>query len=136
MQLQPLDVSLANPDFKGAFGAATKGRADAFLTLTPAIVAFYRKEIVTLVAKSRLPAIYHSRGFVEDGGLMSYGANLADSFKRAAFYVDKILKGAKPADLPVEQPTKFELVINLKTAKQIGLTIPPNVLAQADKIIK
>jgi len=136
VQLQPLDVSLANPDFKGAFGAATKGRADAFLTLTPAIVAFYRKEIVTLVAKSRLPAIYHSRGFVEDGGLMSYGANLADSFKRAAFYVDKILKGAKPADLPVEQPTKFELMINLKTAKQIGLTIPPNVLAQADKIIK
>jgi len=93
VQLQPLDVSLANPDFKGAFGSATKGRADAFLTITPAIVAFYRKEIVTLVAKSRLPAIYHSRGFVEDGGLMSYGADVADSYRRAATYVDKILKG-------------------------------------------
>jgi len=136
VQLQPLDVSLANPDFKGAFGAATKGRADAFLTLTPAIVAFYRKEIVTLVAKSRLPAIYYNGRFVEDGGLMSYGPNLADSFKRAAVFVDKILKGAKPADLPVEQPTKFEFVINLKTAKQIGLTIPPTVLAQADRVIK
>ena len=136
VQLQPLGVSFANPDFKGAFGAATKGRADAFLTLTPAIVGFYRKEIVTLVAESRLPAIYHTRGFVEDGGLMSYGANLADSFERAAFYVDKILKGAKPADIPVEQPTKFEFVINLKTAKQIGLTIPPTVLLRADRVIK
>lgn len=92
MQLQPLDVSLANPDFKGAFGAATKGRADAFLTLTPAIVAFYRKEIVTLVAKSRLPAIYHSRGFVEDGGLMSYGepsrvASLLLSFSELTTYL-------------------------------------------------
>jgi putative ABC transport system substrate-binding protein len=136
VQLQSLDVSLANPDFKGAFGAATKGRADAFLTLTPAIVAFYRKEIVTLVAKSRLPAIYHSRGFVEDGGLMSYGADVADSYRRAATYVDKILKGAKPADLPVEQPTKFEFIINLKAAKQIGVAIPPSVLARADKVIR
>jgi len=136
VQLQPLDVTLANPDFKGVFDAATKGRADAFLTLSPAIVGFYRKEIVTLVAKSRLPAIYYNGRFVEDGGLMSYGPNLADSFKRAAVFVDKILKGAKPADLPVEQPTKFEFVINLKTAKQIGLTIPPTVLAQADRVIK
>jgi putative ABC transport system substrate-binding protein len=87
-------------------------------------------------AKSRLPAIYYRREFVEEGGLMSYDANRNDLSRRAATYVDKILKGAKPADLPVEQPTKFEFVINLKAAKQIGLTIPPNVLARADKVIK
>ena len=136
VQLQSLEVRSPNPDFKGAFGAATKGRADAFLTLTPPLMAFHRKEIVALVAKSRLPAIFHSRDFVDDGGLMSYGPDLLDSFRRAATYVDKILKGAKPVDLPVQQPMKFELVINLKTAKQIGLTIPPNLLARADRVIK
>jgi putative ABC transport system substrate-binding protein len=91
---------------------------------------------VALVAESKLPAIYHNRDFVDVGGLMSYGPNLADSFKRAAIYVDKILKGAKLADLPVQQPTKFELFINLKTAKQLGLTIPQSVLYRADKVIK
>jgi putative ABC transport system substrate-binding protein len=91
---------------------------------------------VSLAAKSLLPAIYPISGFTEAGGLMSYGPNFLEIFRRAAYYVDKILNGAKPADLPVEQPTKFELVINLKTAKQIGLTIPPNVLARADKVIK
>ena len=95
-----------------------------------------RKRIVELAGKHRLPAIYPDKEFVEAGGLMSYGADLTDLFRRAAVYVDKILKGAKPADLPVEQPMKFELVINLKAAKQIGLTIPPNVLARAERVIK
>jgi putative ABC transport system substrate-binding protein len=95
-----------------------------------------RTRIVKLAAKSRLPAIYGFREFVDAGGLMSYAANTSDMYRRAAAFVDKILKGAKPADLPVEQPTKFEFVINLKAAKQIGLTIPPNVLARADKVIK
>ena len=95
-----------------------------------------RKQLAELAAKSRLPAIYYTREFVEAGGLMYYGANTPDLFRRAATYVDKILKGAKPADLPVEQPTKFEFIINLKAAKQIGLTIPPNVLARADRVIK
>jgi putative ABC transport system substrate-binding protein len=95
-----------------------------------------RQEIVAFAAQNRLPAMYSSSEFVEVGGLMSYAPSYADLFRRAATYVDKILKGAKPVDLPVEQPTKFELVINLKTAKQIGLVIPPNVLARADKVIK
>jgi putative ABC transport system substrate-binding protein len=95
-----------------------------------------RPQIADLAVKSRLPSIYYAADFVEAGGLMAYGVSVADLFRRAARYVDKILKGAKPADLPVEQPTKFELVINLKPAKQIGLTIPPNVLARADKVIK
>jgi putative ABC transport system substrate-binding protein len=91
---------------------------------------------IELAEKYRLPAMYARRAVVEDGGLMSYGTNIDEAFKRAAVFVDKILKGAKPADLPVEQPTKFELIINLKTAKQIGVTVPPNVLARADKVIK
>ena len=96
----------------------------------------YRKEFLKVALQNRLPGMYDDKNFVEPGGLMSYGTDRADLFRRAAIYVDKILKGAKPADLPLEQPTKFELVINLKTAKQIGLTIPPNVLARADRVIK
>jgi putative ABC transport system substrate-binding protein len=99
-------------------------------------MAFHQKEIVALVAKSRLPAIFHNADFVDSGGLMSYGPSLIDSFKRAATFVDKILKGRKAADLPVEQPKKFEFVINLKAANQIGVTISPNVLARADKVIR
>ena len=120
-----------------AFRAASKERAEAVLYLVAGLVdAGHRTEITELALKSRLPAIYQSRRYVEDGGLMSYGVNIADLDRRAATYVDKILKGRTPADLPVEQPTKFELMINLKAAKQIGLTIPPNVLARADKVIK
>jgi putative ABC transport system substrate-binding protein len=136
VKLQYLDV-LGPKDIETAFGAAGKGRVDAVLILVPPRVASpKRKEIVDLAVKSRLPAIYPWPEFVEDGGLMTYGVNRNDLFRRAATYVDKILKGAKPADLPVEQPKKFEFIINLKAAKQIGLTIPPNVLARADKVIK
>jgi putative ABC transport system substrate-binding protein len=135
VQLQYLDV-LAPKDIGTAFEAASKGRAEAMLALSSFIIISQRTQIAELATKNRLPAIYPWPEFVEDGGLMSYSANITDLFRRAATYVDKILKGAKPADLPVEQPMKFELVINLKAAKQIGLTIPPNVLVRADKIIK
>jgi putative ABC transport system substrate-binding protein len=121
-------------DVETAFQSAATERADAILVLN--FPPVFRKRILELAAKRRLPAIYFESSFVDEGGLMSYGASLADLDRRAAIYVDKILKGAKPADLPVEQPTKFELVVNLKTAKQIGLTIPPNVLARADRVIK
>ena len=111
-------------------------RVEGFSTASGPINNTNRLRITEFAAKNRLPAVYHQNFFVEGGGLMFYGANLVDMYRRAATYVHKILKGAKPADLPVEQPTNFELVINLKTAKQIGLTIPPNVLARADKVIK
>jgi putative ABC transport system substrate-binding protein len=135
VKLQHLDV-LGPKDIETAFRAASKGRADAVLVLQSGVVIAHRTEIPELAIKSRLPAIYPRSEFVEDGGLMSYGVSISDLDRRAATYVDKILKGAKPADLSVEQPTKVELVINLKTAQQIGLTIPPNVLARADKVIK
>jgi len=123
-------------DIDTAFREATKRRADAILVPTMPIVAAQRAQIADLAVKNRLPAMYGQPEYVELGGLMFYGASINDLFRRAATYVDKILKGAKPADLPVEQPTKFELVINLKAAKQIGLTIPPNVLARADRVIR
>jgi putative tryptophan/tyrosine transport system substrate-binding protein len=123
-------------DIETVFRAAGKGRADALLVLQSPVFNSHRAQLADLAIKSRLPATYPRREFVEDGGLMSYGVSILDLDRRAATYVDKILKGAKPADLPVEQPKKFELVINLKAAKQIGLTIPPNVLARADKVIK
>ena len=135
VQLQYLNI-LGPKDFETAFRAASKGRAEALLALNSSVTASHRREIVDLVVKSRLPAIYYSEEWVDVGGLMTYGVSINDLYRRAATYVDKILKGAKPADLPVEQPTKFELVINLKTAKQIGLTIPPEVLARANKLIK
>jgi putative ABC transport system substrate-binding protein len=113
-----------------------KERPQALLELPDPLTFFNRKLIAEFAAKHRLPAMYSFREYVDVGGLMSYGTSFPDLFRRAAIYVDKILKGAKPADLPVEQPTKFELVINLKAAKQIGLTIPPNVLARANRVIK
>jgi ABC-type uncharacterized transport system substrate-binding protein len=135
VQLQYLDV-LGPKDIETAFRTASKRRADAILVLPSAVFNTHRKQIADLAKMSRLPAIFYAPEWVEDGGLVSYGVSFTDLYRRAATYVDKILKGRKPADLPVEQPTKFELLINLKAAKQIGLTIPPNVLVRADKVIK
>jgi len=135
VQLQYLDV-LDPKDIETAFRAARKGRADAVLVLASPILSSQRTQVVELAAKSRLPAIYPWPEFVEDGGLMTYGVSITDLFRRAATYVDKILKGRTPADLPVEQPMKFEFIVNLKAAKQIGLTIPPNVLVRANKVIR
>jgi putative ABC transport system substrate-binding protein len=129
-------LQLGPKDFETAFRAAGKGRADAILVLQSAVLNSQRKEIVDLAIKSRLPAIYYAAEWMEAGGLMSYATSITDLYRRAATYVDKILKGTKPADIPVEQPKKFEFIINLKAAKQIGLTIPPNVLARADKVIR
>ena len=135
VKLQYLEV-LDAKEIETAFGTARKGRADALLVLPSPINLSARRQIVDHAAKSQLPAIYWAPEFVEAGGLMAYSVSFTDLFRRAATYVDKILKGRNPPDLPVEQPTKFEFIINLKTAKQIGLTIPPNVLARADKVIK
>ena len=135
VKLQYLDV-LAPKDIETAFRAATKGRADAVVVLASAVLLPQRTQLAHLAVKSRLPATYQASEYVEAGGLMTYSVTIADLFRRAATYVDKILKGAKPADLPVEQPKKFEFIINLKAAKQIGLTIPPNVLARADRVIR
>jgi putative ABC transport system substrate-binding protein len=123
-------------DFDRAFSEMTRARAGALTVLGSPMLNSERRRLVDLAAKNRLPAVYPWREFVDTGGLMSYGANLADNYRRAAIYVDKILKGAKPGDLPVEQPTKFELVINLKTAKALGLTIPPSLLGRADEVIQ
>ena len=119
-----------------AFRAASKGRAQGVLTLNSAILGSQRAQIVELAVEKRLPVMYHQSDFVEAGGLMSYGVNVPDLSRRAATYVDKILKGAKPGDIPVEQPTKFELVINLKPAKALGLTIPQTLLLRADQVIQ
>jgi putative ABC transport system substrate-binding protein len=135
LQLQSLVVRSAK-DFDGAFEAVLKERAQALTTAASPVISTNQQRIVAFAAKNRLPALYPYSEFIEAGGLMFYGVSFSDLFRRAATYVDKILKGAKPADLPVEQPMKFEFVINLITAKQIGLTIPPNVLARADKVIK
>jgi len=135
VKLQYLDV-LDPKDIETAFQAATKGRAEAVLVLQSAVFFSQRTQIAELAIKSRLPAIYYTTEFVEAGGLMSYATSYTDLFRRAATYVDKILKGRTPSDLPVEQPMKFEFVVNLKAAKQIGLTIPPNVLVRANKVIR
>jgi ABC-type uncharacterized transport system substrate-binding protein len=135
VKLQSLDV-LDSKDVETALRAASTGRADGVLTLNSPVLSSQRAQLVQGAVKNRLPVIYHQGRFVEEGGFMYYGVNLLDLERRSATYVDKILKGAKPADLPVEQPINFELIINLKAAKQIGLTIPPNVLARADRVIK
>jgi len=135
--LQAQIVAARGPeDFEGAFAAMTKERAGALLVFPDGMFLLHRTPIVDLTAKSRLPALYTGEGWADAGGLMAYAANLPDLFRRAASYVDRILKGAKPGDLPIEQPTKFELVINMKTAKALGLTIPPSVLLQADRVIE
>ncbi|HEY7554150.1 MAG TPA: ABC transporter substrate-binding protein [Candidatus Binatia bacterium] len=134
-KIQYLDVG-SPKDIEQAFRAAEKEHADGILTMTSPVLFSHRPQLVELSVKHRFPAIYHQSQYVESGGLMSYGASFTDMDRRAAIYVDKILKGAKPADLPVEQPTKFELIINLNAAKRVGLTIPPNVLARADRVIR
>ena len=136
IRLHSLGVRGPNPDFENAFQAAAKERANALITVSNVALNAYSKRIADLAIKNRLPAMSERSDYVNAGGLISYSADEAASYRRAASYVDRILKGAKPADLPVEQPTEFELVINLKTAKQIGVTIPPNVLARADRVIK
>jgi putative ABC transport system substrate-binding protein len=135
VQLQPIKVHGPN-DFDSAFSSVTRMRADAFLVLPGSLFNLHRQRLAVLAAKSRVPAVFVRREFVDAGGLMSYAPNFADQSRHAATYVDRILKGAKPADLPIEQPTKFELVINLKTAKALGLTIPPSLLQRADHVIE
>ena len=135
VQLQLLEARGPN-ELDGAFAAMARERLGALLVLSDAIFSFHRTRIADLAARSRVPAAYSVRESVEAGGLMSYGASFADLYRRAATYVDKILKGAKPADLPVEQPTRFELVINLKTATALGLEVPPTLLARADEVIE
>jgi putative ABC transport system substrate-binding protein len=135
MRVQSLEIRTVS-DLRGAFATAAKDRADALFVVTTAVFFRERAQIAQLAADHRLSAVFAFREFAEAGGLMSYGANLPDMFRRAAIYVDKILKGANAGDLPMEQPTKFELVINLKTAKALGLTIPQSLLVRADEVIQ
>jgi putative tryptophan/tyrosine transport system substrate-binding protein len=136
LSVQSLPVKRSKPDFLAAFKSASKAGAGALVIVRSSLFSDNRKQIAELAVKHGLPSLNEVSSTVESGGLMSYAPNTADSYRRVAVYIDKILRGAKPAELPVEQPTKLELVINLKTAKQIGLTIPPNVLARADRVIK
>ena len=136
LELHSFEVQGSNPDFSPAFQAAVKQKVAAVITIGSPVLNSHPKQIAELALQNRLPSMYERNRYVEAAGLMSYGSNEREDWRRAAVYVDKILKGTKPADLPVEQPTKFELVINLKTAKQIGITIPPNVLARADRVIR
>jgi ABC-type uncharacterized transport system substrate-binding protein len=136
MQLQSLEVQSPNPDIEGAFQAAAKGRVSALVTVSGGLTVSYTKRIAELAIKNQLPSMHERNDFVEAGGLMSYSSVDAEIFRRAAVYVYKILKGVMPSELPVEQPTKFEFVINLKTAKALNLTIPQSVLYRANKVIK
>jgi putative ABC transport system substrate-binding protein len=136
VQFQAVEVKGPNPDIEGAFRTMIKDRLGALVTEGPPLISSNRKRILEQATQHRIPAIHTEQEWANAGGLMSYGANRVEPYRRVTVYVDKILKGAKPADLPVEQPTKFELIINLKAAKQIGLTIPPNVLVRADRVIR
>ena len=136
IQIQPLDVRGSNPDLEGAFREAVKGRANAVITITNNPLFRDSKKITELALKHRLPSMYEGTTWVDNGGLMSYSANDLELFRRAATFIDKILKGAKPADLPVEQPTKFEFAINLKTANALNLSIPQSLLFRADRVVK
>jgi len=135
LRLQVLSVSRSD-EFPAAFEAARKARAEGLIVLASSFFNAHRRELVNLAAQNRLVTVYEHREFPDAGGLMSYGPNIVEMYRRAAYFVDKILKGAKPGDLPIEQPTKFELVINLKTAKALGLTIPPSLLGRADEVIQ
>jgi ABC-type uncharacterized transport system substrate-binding protein len=136
LRIQSVELRAPKSNIENAFQAAKSERADALILVANPLTGLYRETIVERATRDHLPLMGEGSGLVELGGLISYAAPAGDLFRRAAIYVDKILKGTKPADLPVEQPTKFELAINLKTAKQIGLTIPPNVLARADRVIR
>ena len=136
LKLEEIETQVDAKSLENAFQTAKQKQVGAIMTITSPRFFAERKRIVELAGKYRLPAIYFQKEFIDEGGLMFYWADFDDLYRRAATYVDKILKGTKPADLPVEQPTKFEFIINLKTAKQIGLTIPPNVLVRADKVIR
>jgi len=136
LKLEEIEIQRAEKNLENAFQTAKQKQVGAIMTISTRFFFAERKRLVELAGKFRLQAIYYDRAFVDEGGLLSYGVNFEDQFRKAAHYVDKILKGAKPADLPVQQPTKFEFIINLKAAKQIGLTIPPNVLVRADRVIK
>ena len=135
LTLQPLEVREPG-EFEGAFAAMTRDRADAMFGAAGILTFEHRQTVVDLAAKSRIPTLWGHRQFVESGGLMSYAVNFYDQIRRTATYVDQILKGAKPGDLPVQQPTKFEFILNLKTAKALGLTVPPTLLALADEVIE
>src|SRR5262249_41428545 len=135
MALQAVEVRERN-ELESALSTIVSARADALLVMAAPLFVAHRAQLIEFAAKNRIPAMFFTREFVEAGGLMAYGASLREQFRRAATYVDKLLKGAKPADLAVEQPTKFELVINLKTAQALGLTIPPTLLVLADEVIQ
>jgi putative tryptophan/tyrosine transport system substrate-binding protein len=135
VQLHPLAVPNPN-ELDSIFAAMTRAGAEALITLADAVLWNHRTRVVELTAQHRLPAMFPEREFADAGGFMAYGPSVPDSFRRAAVYVDRILKGAKPGDLPVEQPTQFDLVINLKTAKALGITMPPTLLMRADAVIK
>jgi ABC-type uncharacterized transport system substrate-binding protein len=136
IELQSLELQTPNPDIDAVFLNAARERLNALITVSGTLIDRYAKRIMDLAIKNRLPSMHEKSDYVDAGGLMSYAADDDDQYRRVAYYVDRILKGTKPADLPVEQPTKFEFAVNLKTAKQIGLTIPPNVLARADRVIR